>query len=163
VENASRAFLAAVRTSMRQVRSAVGAATIDVALLTAAERIQYEGYLRREEANAAILRLRAGGIPIKGMVRRTGHSRGLVRKVLRGQRTDLSRPGKARWRSTCRGSKSNGRRDRATAPSCGVGSEGTAFVDPCGSSRSGQPAAAGPNGPPPALWVEPLRRGPWPA
>jgi transposase len=92
VENASRAFLAAVRTSMRQVRSAVGAATIDVALLTAAERIQYEGYLRREEANTAILRLRAGGIPIKGMVRRTGHSRGLVRKVLRGQRTDLSRP-----------------------------------------------------------------------
>ena len=54
----------------------------EVALLTAAERIQYEGYLRREEANAAILQLRADGMPIKEIVRRTGHSRGLVRKVL---------------------------------------------------------------------------------
>jgi transposase len=91
MENASRAFLDAVRTSMRQIRSAVDTATVDVALLTAAERIQYEGYLCREEANAAILRLRADGIPIKEIVRRTGHSRGLVRKVVRGQRTDLFR------------------------------------------------------------------------
>ena len=34
---------------MRQIRAAIGAATIDPDLLTAAERIQYEGYLRREE------------------------------------------------------------------------------------------------------------------
>jgi transposase len=91
MENASRAFLDAVRTSMRQIRSVMGATTIDVALLTAAERIQYDGYLRREEANAAILHLKADGIPIKEIVRRTGHSRGLVRKVVRGQRTDLFR------------------------------------------------------------------------
>jgi len=91
MENASRAFLDAVRRSMRQIRSVVGAATVDVALLTAAERIQYEGYLRREEANAAILRLRADGMTIKEIVRRTGHSRGLVRKVVRGQRTDMFR------------------------------------------------------------------------
>jgi glycerol uptake facilitator-like aquaporin len=39
-----------------QVRVAVGAATINPALLTAAERLQYEGYLRREDTNAAILR-----------------------------------------------------------------------------------------------------------
>src|SRR4051812_22665712 len=91
MENASRAFLDAVRTSMRQIRSAVNTATVDVALLTAAERIQYEGYLCREEANAAILRLKADCIPIKEIVRRTGHSRGLVRKVVRGQRTDLFR------------------------------------------------------------------------
>jgi transposase len=45
MENASHAFLDAVRKSMRQVRVAVGAATINPALLTAAERIQYEGYL----------------------------------------------------------------------------------------------------------------------
>jgi transposase len=76
---------------MQQIRSALGAVTINVALLTAAERIQYEGYLRREEANAAILRLRADGMPIKEIVRHTGHSRGLVRKVVRGQRTDLFR------------------------------------------------------------------------
>ena len=91
MENASRAFLDAVRTSMRQIRSAMGAVTIDVALLTAAARIQYEGYLRREEANATILRLKANGMPIKEIMRRTGHSRGLVRKVVRGQRTDLFR------------------------------------------------------------------------
>lgn len=91
MENASRAFLDAVRTSMRQIRSAMGAVTVDAALLTAAEKIQYEGYLRREEANAAILQLRADGMPIKEIVRRTGHSRGLVRKVVRGQGTDLFR------------------------------------------------------------------------
>ena len=91
MENASRAFLDAVHTSMRQIRSVVGATTIDAALLTAAEKIQYEGYLRREEANAAILQLRADGMPLKEIMRRTGHSRGLVRKVVRGQRTDLFR------------------------------------------------------------------------
>jgi hypothetical protein len=40
MENASRAFLDAVRRSMRQIRSAVGATTIDPKLLTAAERQQ---------------------------------------------------------------------------------------------------------------------------
>ena len=91
MENASRAFLDAVRKSMRQIRAAIGAATIDPTLLTAAERIQYEGYLRREEDNAAILGLARGGAGIKDIVRRTGHSRGLVRKVLRGQRSDIFR------------------------------------------------------------------------
>ena len=91
MENASRAFLDAVRKSMRQVRTAIGVATIDPELLTAAERMQYEGYLRREDANAVILELARNGITIKEIVRRTGHSRGLVRKVLRGQRTDIFR------------------------------------------------------------------------
>jgi len=91
MENASRAFLDAVRKSMRQVRAAIGAATINPCLLTAAERIQYEGYLRREEDNAAILGLSTDGITIKEIVRRTGHSRGLVRRILRGQRSDIFR------------------------------------------------------------------------
>jgi len=91
MENASRAFLDAVRKSMRQIRGAIGAATINPDLLTAAERIQYEGYLRREEANAGILDLAEEGIRIKEIVRRTGHSRGLVRKVLRGHRSDVFR------------------------------------------------------------------------
>ena len=42
MENASRAFLDAVRRSMRLIRCAMGAATINPDLLTAAERIQYE-------------------------------------------------------------------------------------------------------------------------
>jgi transposase len=91
MENASGAFLDAVRKSMRQLRAAIGATTVDPDLLTAAERIQYEGFLRREAANAAIHNLAKDGMPIKEIVRLTGHSRGLVRKVLRGQRCDVFR------------------------------------------------------------------------
>ena len=50
---------------MRQIRTVIGATTIDPKLLTAAERTQYEGYLRREETNAASLALSTNGIPIK--------------------------------------------------------------------------------------------------
>src|SRR5215469_8179472 len=74
-----------------KIRTAIGAATINPSLLTSAERIQYEGYLRREEDNAAILGLAKDGLSIKEIVRRTGHSRGLVRKILRGQRSDVFR------------------------------------------------------------------------
>uniref|UniRef100_Q07SW5 Transposase IS204/IS1001/IS1096/IS1165 DDE domain-containing protein n=1 Tax=Rhodopseudomonas palustris (strain BisA53) TaxID=316055 RepID=Q07SW5_RHOP5 len=76
---------------MRQVRAAVGAATINPSLLTAAERLQYEGFLRREEANAAVLKLAATGTSIKEIVQLSGHSRGMVRGILRGQRTDVFR------------------------------------------------------------------------
>ena len=91
MENASRAFLDAVRKSMRQIRTAIGAATINPDLLTAAERIQYEGYLRREDTNAAILGQAKAGAAIKEIVRRTGYSRKLVRRVLRGERSDVFR------------------------------------------------------------------------
>lgn len=40
MENASAAFLNAVRKSMRSIRAAIGATTIDPKLLTAAERLQ---------------------------------------------------------------------------------------------------------------------------
>jgi transposase len=91
MENASRAFLDAVRKSMRQIRAAIGAATVDSELLTAAESLQYEGYLRREETNAAILAQSKSRASIKEIVRSTGYSRGLVRKVLRGQRSEVFR------------------------------------------------------------------------
>ncbi|MCA1868345.1 transposase [Agrobacterium genomosp. 3] len=91
MENASHAFVEAVRKSMRQVRMAVGTATVNPKLLTAAERLQYEGYLRREEANTVIRDLVGEGVSIKEIVRRTGHSRKLVRSVVRGQRTDIFR------------------------------------------------------------------------
>jgi hypothetical protein len=41
MENASRAFLNAVRKSMRQIRGVIGTTIIDPNLLTAAERLQY--------------------------------------------------------------------------------------------------------------------------
>ncbi len=91
MENASAAFLDAVRKSMRPIRAAIGAAAVDPALLTAAERLQYEGYLRREETNASILAMAADGASIKEIRRKTGYSRKLIRAVLRGQRSDIFR------------------------------------------------------------------------
>jgi transposase len=92
MENASQAFLAATRSCMREIRTGLGAATVDPDLLTAAEKLQYEGYLRREDVNAAVLEMSKAGVTIKEIVRRTGHSRGLVRRVLRGQRCDVFMP-----------------------------------------------------------------------
>lgn len=91
MENASAAFLVAVRNSMKAIRRTIGATKIDPQLLTCAERLQYEGYLRREEANAAIMALAKEGLAIKEIVRRTGHGRKLIRHVIRGQRTDVFR------------------------------------------------------------------------
>ncbi|MDR3376066.1 MAG: ISL3 family transposase [Ancalomicrobiaceae bacterium] len=91
MENASSCFLDAVRKSMRDIRAAIGATIINPKLLTAAERLQYQGFLRREDNNAAILALHSDGLPIKEIARRLGHSRGLVRKVVRGLRTDVFR------------------------------------------------------------------------
>jgi len=90
-ENASAAFLDAVRKSMRSIRMAIGATTINPELLTCAERLQCEGYLRREETNAAIMALTKDGVSIKQIVRLTGYSRGLVRQIIRGHRTDVFR------------------------------------------------------------------------
>jgi transposase len=82
MENASAAFLNAVRRSMRVIRTAIGATTINPKLLTCAERLQYEGYLRRKQTNAAIMALVRDAVPLKEIVRRTGHSRKLVRQVM---------------------------------------------------------------------------------
>lgn len=89
MENASRAFLDAVRKSMRQIRSIIGATVINPALLTCAERLQYDGYQRREEANEAVMTLFEAGVPIKQIVRRTGLARDTVRRIVRGQRSDV--------------------------------------------------------------------------
>jgi hypothetical protein len=59
MENASSAFLDAVRKSMRSIRQALGAGEVNPTLLTCAERLQYEGFLRREETNTAIRALPA--------------------------------------------------------------------------------------------------------
>lgn len=91
MENASAAFLDAVKKSMKQIRVALGATVVDPKLLTSAERLQYEGYLRREETNAVVTDLAADGVSVKEIVRRTGRSRGLVRQIVRGERTDIFR------------------------------------------------------------------------
>ena len=91
MENASAAFLTAVQRSMVAIRKAVSAGTIDPEALSAAERRQHTGWLRREAENADILALSAGGVAIKEIMRRTDKSRGLVRQVVRGGRADIFR------------------------------------------------------------------------
>ena len=91
MENASAAFLAAVQRSMREIRKAVGTDVVDPQVLSCAERRQHSGWLRREEENTAILALAKQGVSIKEIVRRTNKSRGLVRQVVRGGRTDVFR------------------------------------------------------------------------
>jgi transposase len=121
MENASAAFLDAVRKSMRSIRAAIGATTIDPKLLTATERLQYEGFLRREDANIAILALHKDGVPIKEIMRRLGYSRGLVRKVIRGCVRTFSGHEKARLIHICSCSTRSGTAVAATAPNCGAG------------------------------------------
>jgi hypothetical protein len=124
MENASRAFLDAVQKSMRQIRAAIGAKTINPGLLTAAERIQYEGYLRREEANAAILGLAKHGVSIREIVRRNGHSRGSFATCCAvGARMSFA-PGRVRSNRIFNGSTRNGPQAFVTARSYGGTSSG---------------------------------------
>jgi transposase len=91
MENASAAFVEAVRRSMRDIRAAMGATTINPELLTCAEKLRYQGYLRRQDAFTAIAALINSGVALKEIVRRTGHSRNLVRHISRGGGTDVFR------------------------------------------------------------------------
>ncbi len=91
MENARAAFLEAVRRAMAPIRRALGSGTVDPALLTAAERLQYEGYQRREAEVAEIQALARDGVGIKAIMRRTGRSRKLVRSVVRGRSEEVFR------------------------------------------------------------------------
>jgi transposase len=91
MENASAAFLAVVRSLLGPIRRALGAGAIDPSLLSAAERLQYEGYLRRCEENDAIRAMAGAGAAIKEIARRTGRSRKLVRGVLRNAEDEVFR------------------------------------------------------------------------
>ncbi len=124
MENASAAFLEAVRRSMRPIRQALASTTINPDLLTCAERIQYDGFLRRQESHQSIKELAGAGTPIKEITRRTGRSRKLVRSVLRGGDGDVFRCranmldaylGKlgAEWETGCRNGAELWRRLRA--------------------------------------------------
>lgn len=91
-ENASAALLDAVRRAMPRIRASLSVAAVDSSLLTAAERRQHDGCLRRHTDNAVIRRLAEAGAPIKEIVRRTGRSRKLVRAIVRGGGAEGLRP-----------------------------------------------------------------------
>ena len=61
LENASAAFLEAVRRSMRAIRQVVGSTVTNPVLLTCSERIQYEGLLRRKDYSQSITALADAG------------------------------------------------------------------------------------------------------
>ena len=124
LENASAAFLAAVQQSMPAIRKAIGAKSLDPRLLTAAEKLQYEGFQRRQQTNRMVRRMADDGAPIKRIVRLTGLSRGLVRQIIRGEREDIFRVRESsltpwlpwleqEWSSGCRNGAELWRRLRA--------------------------------------------------
>lgn len=76
---------------MPVIRRTVGATELDPALLTAAERLQYEGIQRRQQTNQLVRQMAGEGVPIERMVRSTGLSRGLIRRIVRTEREDVFR------------------------------------------------------------------------
>ncbi|PJK31101.1 transposase, partial [Minwuia thermotolerans] len=90
--NASAAFLEAVRRSMKPLREALGVGTVDPKLLTSVEHRQLDGAKRRDAENATVLTLAEAGISLREIRRRTGLSRGTVRRIVRGEREDVFQP-----------------------------------------------------------------------
>lgn len=111
--------------------------------------------------NEAIRELSKKGIANRQIVRQTGHSRKLVRDVLRGQRLDVfrTRPSSleswlpieprqpARWRAGCRGSIGAGRKGLETPWRSGARCELRAFMGKAVSSRNGLSANVWPRKP----------------
>jgi transposase len=109
---------------MKAIRQALGSTVIDPALLTCAERIQYEGFLRRQEDSKGIKALAAAGKSMREITRLTRRSRKLVRSVLRGGDGDVFRCRqsmlepyigtlRAEWEADCRNGAELWRRLRA--------------------------------------------------
>jgi hypothetical protein len=100
-----------VRSLLGPIRRALGAGTVNPDLLSAAERLQYEVYLRRREGNDAIRAMASAGAEIKKIVRRTG--RKLVRAMPRSAEDEVFRshadslapwpvPLEVAWSGACR-------------------------------------------------------------
>ena len=91
LENATAAFVEAVKRHMGDLRRAIAGSDVDADALSAAERKQWVGWQRRDEVNGAVRSLHGQGHSIKGIVRTTGVSRQTVRRILAGTRDDVFR------------------------------------------------------------------------
>jgi transposase len=91
LENASAAFLDVVLRHMRHLRRAVASEEVDPKRLSAVEKQQWAGWLRRDEVNEKVRALHKSGTALKAIVRATGLSRQTVRRIVRGTRDDVFR------------------------------------------------------------------------
>jgi len=91
LENASAAFLDIIRHQMRHLRRAVTSGEIDPKRLSAVEKRQWKGWLKRDEINETVRTLHKSGTALKAIVRSTGLSRQTVRRIVRGTRDDVFR------------------------------------------------------------------------
>lgn len=142
MENASAAFLDAVRRSMPAIRKAVGAATVDPERLTRAERVRYEGYLRREATGEAILALSRKGGRSRRSLARPATAASSSATWCAAWRATCSAPARAALRLICPGWRASGGRAAGTGRSCGGNfvREGSPVV--CGWSESGRHGSA---------------------
>lgn len=91
-ENASAAFLAAVRSELPRLRKALSPERpVDPKASSKAKRLQWEAAMTREAVNGQVLALASQGVPLKAMARTTGLSRQTIRKIVRGQRHAIFR------------------------------------------------------------------------
>lgn len=91
LENATAAFVEAVKRRMGDLRRAIAGDGVDPEALSAAEKKQWAGWQHRDEVNGTVRSLHGQGHSIKGIVRMTGVSRQTVCRILAGTRDDVFR------------------------------------------------------------------------
>ena len=143
MENASAAFLDAVRKTMRTIRSVIGATVVDPELLTCAEQLQYQGYLRREETNAAILALSKRACRSSGTRVRPGIAESWSAGCCGASAPTCSGFAKARLRPIFPFLRRNGQPAVTTARSCGAAPRRKVFGAPHEWLENGRRVGAG--------------------
>lgn len=144
MENATRAFLDAVRKSMRQIRTAVGATSIDPALLTATALLHHAlGRDLRIPTMRSIAWPRRAS-PSRRSFAGPATAEGWCAKSSEVRGRKSSGQGKVTWNCIFPGSTSNGRQDIAMVPNFGGGSGRRVSKARYALSRNERPAGAGP-------------------
>ncbi|MCZ4093719.1 hypothetical protein [Sinorhizobium psoraleae] len=101
------------------IHKTLGVTGVDPKLLTAAERLQYEGYLRREQTNAAIMAQAKDGVTIRKSCAAPVIAAAWSARCSEGNETMSFGPKKVRWSCIWNGSTHNGLPATGTAPNYG--------------------------------------------